>query len=187
MRKTHDINLAIILGFTGVLAVMLVPGCLNERAGSYLTFCNSNVKNIGTAFEMYATDWSGKYPTSLTQLTPNYLKTLPECDAAGKMSYACASKKVPANLYVCKAAHRDRYRKECTEKLSRLNKRLKGSTTPGRREVCPDSGEDYFFLAEFDTYVIYCEGDYHSRVHVLENHPAYDGVSGLLLGSQPLR
>jgi len=36
---------------------------------------------------MYATDWSGKYPTSLAQLTPKYLKTLPECSVSGTFTY----------------------------------------------------------------------------------------------------
>lgn len=34
----------------------------------------SNLKNTATALEMWATDNQGKYPDSLQQLTPNYLK-----------------------------------------------------------------------------------------------------------------
>lgn len=52
-----------------------------------MTACKSNLKNIGTALEMYSTDWAGKYPVALAKLTPRYLKTLPECPAAAKMSY----------------------------------------------------------------------------------------------------
>lgn len=37
--------------------------------------------------EMYSTDNSGHYPSSLDQLVPKYIKELPECEAAGKMSY----------------------------------------------------------------------------------------------------
>lgn len=40
---------------------------------------------------MYSTDWSGKYPSDdnggLALLTPNYLKTIPECPAAGEVTY----------------------------------------------------------------------------------------------------
>ena len=46
---------------------------------SLLTGCKSNLKNIGTALEMYSTDYSGHYPRNLAMLTPNYLKTIPEC------------------------------------------------------------------------------------------------------------
>lgn len=52
-----------------------------------LTACKSNLKNIGTAYEMYSTDWSGKYPPRMSLLAPNYLKTLPECPAAGRVTY----------------------------------------------------------------------------------------------------
>jgi hypothetical protein len=36
---------------------------------------------------MYATDWSGYYPESLSELTPNYLKTLPNCPEEGMAPY----------------------------------------------------------------------------------------------------
>lgn len=50
--------------------------------------CSSNLKNIATALEMYACDSQGHYPTRLSQLTPNYLKTVPTCPAAGADSYS---------------------------------------------------------------------------------------------------
>lgn len=59
---------------------------LRYRSGQ-ITACNSNLKNLGTAQEMYSTDWSGKYSTDLARLTPNYLRTLPECPAAGTVTY----------------------------------------------------------------------------------------------------
>ena len=54
------------------------------------TGCKSNLKNIGTACEMYSTDNEGRYPRSLAQLTPNYLKILPTCYAAGKENYSAS-------------------------------------------------------------------------------------------------
>lgn len=34
--------------------------------------------------EMYSTDWVGLYPTGgMASLTPNYLKTIPECPQGG--------------------------------------------------------------------------------------------------------
>lgn len=52
-----------------------------------MTACKSNLKNIGTALEMYSTDNGGKYPEGLDALTPNYLKTIPQCPAAASMTY----------------------------------------------------------------------------------------------------
>ncbi|MCA9790990.1 MAG: hypothetical protein KC910_04315 [Candidatus Eremiobacteraeota bacterium] len=52
-----------------------------------LSACESNLKNMGTALEMYSTDWSGRYPTNLRMITPNYLKTVPTCPKAGIETY----------------------------------------------------------------------------------------------------
>ena len=71
--------------FFGLLLVLCLTPAL-ARSHGYLTACKSNLKNFGTACEMYRTDF-GVYPESLSQLTPNYLKTLPECSRSGRMSY----------------------------------------------------------------------------------------------------
>jgi hypothetical protein len=58
-----------------------------HHRGGQLTACKSNLKNMGTAMEMYSTDYSGKYPTDISLLTPNYLKTIPNCPQAGRVTY----------------------------------------------------------------------------------------------------
>lgn len=67
-----------------------------------LTACKSKIKNIATALEMYSTDWEGHYPppsTHLNLLTPDYLKTIPTCPAAGLVSYQVEyGPKAPTNF-----------------------------------------------------------------------------------------
>ncbi len=70
-----------------ILGAVIAPNCLRARAGGQLTACKSNLKNIGTAMEMYASDNGKHYPLTLGGITPNYLKTLPTCSSAGKMTY----------------------------------------------------------------------------------------------------
>jgi len=67
-----------------------------------LTECKSNVKNIGTALEMYCTDNSGRYPPSLDLLLPNYLKAIPTCPAVGHETYRSSyqSVSIPDNYTV---------------------------------------------------------------------------------------
>lgn len=86
------IELMIVIAIIAILAAILVPNFIRARAQGQLTACKSNLKNIGTAMEMYSTDWSGKYPSTLGigGLTPNYLKTIPECPAAGSVTYTAA-------------------------------------------------------------------------------------------------
>ncbi len=86
------IELMIVIAIIAILAAILVPNFIRARAQGQLTACKSNLKNMGTAMEMYSTDWSGKYPTNgKVSLTPNYLKTIPECPAAGTDTYIMIS------------------------------------------------------------------------------------------------
>lgn len=88
-KKSNDSMLSLItVGLVlAVLGAIMVPNHLRARARGQFTLCKSNLKNIGTALQMYSEDNSGKYPPALGQLTPNYLKTLPECRGAGEVSY----------------------------------------------------------------------------------------------------
>jgi hypothetical protein len=63
------------------------PNLVRAKAQGQLTECKGNIKNIGTALEMYSTDWKGKYPSSGLQVTPDYLETMPVCPAAQKPTY----------------------------------------------------------------------------------------------------
>lgn len=50
--------------------------------------CESNLKNLATALEMYAADNHGSYPTELSVLVQqHYLKTMPTCPVAGTDTY----------------------------------------------------------------------------------------------------
>lgn len=81
-----------------LLAAILVPNFIRARAqGRMGPACKSNLKNIGTALEMYSTDNSGHYTASLSALTPNYLRRLPECPQADEVSYKIATGNVGYN------------------------------------------------------------------------------------------
>lgn len=109
MNKTVK-NLLQVVAAIGVIAVATLVNChLKMRPGSHLTFCKSHLKDIGTAMEAYSTDFSGKYPSNLDQLVPKYLKALPECEAAGKVSYKLYTGQGPAN----NPGYEDYYYLEC--------------------------------------------------------------------------
>jgi serine/threonine-protein kinase len=76
-----------LIAFCAIAFYVLVPNFLRPRYTT-LTPCKSNLKNMGTAMEMYSSDNLGRYPPALPYITPNYLKTLPTCPAARKMSYS---------------------------------------------------------------------------------------------------
>ena len=90
--KLHLLFLFACIGLTGCSANG-GPGGVQEAANqdagakAQLTSCISNLKNIQTAEEMYSIDNAGSYTKKLEGLTPSYLKTLPTCPAALKVTY----------------------------------------------------------------------------------------------------
>jgi len=75
--------LCLIAGF---LIFIILPNFIRMPTQGRLAACESNLKNIATALEMYATDYIGDYPPSLSYLTENicpsggsYIKKIPEC------------------------------------------------------------------------------------------------------------
>lgn len=99
------IELMIVIAIIAILAAILVPNFLKARAQGQLAACESNLKNIATALEMYATDNSGDYPTELVTLTSSghatgggYMKTIPQCPSARGTSYAYTYCTIPDNF-----------------------------------------------------------------------------------------
>jgi hypothetical protein len=86
-----------LLFVIGAVLMLAVPAgeFLHPRCQGSLTACKSNLKNIGTAMEMYSSDNQGRYPRDLSYITPNYLKTLPTCGASGIMSYRYTCREKP--------------------------------------------------------------------------------------------
>lgn len=103
------IELMIVIAIIAILAAILVPNFIRARAQGQLTACKSNLKNIGTAMEMYSTDWSGKYPSGIGSLTPNYLKTIPICPAEGTDTYTTGFSRTLGNP----GAYQDYYYVAC--------------------------------------------------------------------------
>lgn len=191
-RDIHGLlkrDIVIVLFFVGVLAAILGPNFYRARAGGSLTACKSNLKNIGTAFEMYSTDWSGHYPKDISRLTPNYLKTFPECPQAGKDTYSDSYELRDLRVDSLRCTLKGMKPSEaCREKQKELEKKLKALPEPpvsidaafaGNESICPD-GEPYEYRPFAKYYWICCQGSNHTAVAVPENFPQYDGVVGLI-------
>ncbi len=91
----------IILLVSLTLVALALPAIQREMLRRQERDCTNNLKNIGSAMEMYSTDFAGRYPkddpnrwyteeASLRQLTPNYLKTLPTCPEGGAYKVSTA-------------------------------------------------------------------------------------------------
>lgn len=94
-----------------VLAGIVVPNFIRARSQGQTTACKSNLKNIGTALEMYSTDNGGRYPTQLSKLTPDYLRTMPTCPSAGQDTYSASYEvRIQPDGYtvMCQGAHHEK-------------------------------------------------------------------------------
>lgn len=101
------IELMIVIAIIAILAAILVPNFVKARAQGQLTACKSNLKNIGTAAEMYSADHNGRYPTSQEDFTKaggqsgsGYLKVLPMCPTTPDQGYKYAAQSNPDFYYV---------------------------------------------------------------------------------------
>lgn len=78
-----------LIGALGTIAMIVTPNFLRARTRGHLTACKSNLKNMSTALEMYASDFQGNYPPSLEAMIPsNYLRAIPTCPGSGTMCYS---------------------------------------------------------------------------------------------------
>ena len=70
--------------------VFRIPVIVSGRSGIFCA-CQGNLKNLGTALDMYKDDHKGKYPLSLSQLKPKYLRFIPKCPINLKENTPAAS------------------------------------------------------------------------------------------------
>lgn len=98
------IELMIVIAIIAILAAILIPNFAKAKAEANLSACKENLKNIGTACEMYAADNDGFYPSALKKLTPDYLNSIPNCPSGSRFKeqnnvYGYAFQANP-NIYV---------------------------------------------------------------------------------------
>lgn len=76
------IELMIVIAIIAILAAILIPNFLHARAESQTAACEGNEKQLATALEEYAVDFSGAYPATFAALQavgPNtYISNVPK-------------------------------------------------------------------------------------------------------------
>ena len=84
----NSMILLVMACFLLFVIIVLVPNALRRKSGLDYTKCQSNCKCLGTALEKYAEEHNGKYPESLSKLTPDYFQIIPTCDSLSRDTYS---------------------------------------------------------------------------------------------------
>lgn len=80
-KKFSLIELLVIIAIVGILMSLLIPSLSNARVKAYSAISISNMKQIGNAFMIYASDENGfmppsRYPSGSSAAWPNYVKSI---------------------------------------------------------------------------------------------------------------
>lgn len=109
------LNLLVLSLFLLTVMVALSQPCRLPRARAHLLACQSNLKKLGAAVEMCASD-PGRQLASVSkaELTPLYLQAIPECPSAGTDTYRVVSLGWGGYLVSCQGEnHPTVSRKQC--------------------------------------------------------------------------
>lgn len=94
------IELLIIIAILGILAAILTPILVRARFKAYHTACVQNERNLASALELYAIEFTSLYPSDLNLLvsgTKPYIQTIARCpsnDASYATSYSSTADSV---------------------------------------------------------------------------------------------
>ncbi|MEQ8189934.1 MAG: serine/threonine-protein kinase [Candidatus Eremiobacterota bacterium] len=102
----------ILAGFLLFIILIIYPGFRNARETGKLAACESNIKNIATALEMYHTDNKELYPDSLEKILAktdtgiSYIKHIPECPNRKKSIFPSKTE-APSYGYIVSGDHKN--------------------------------------------------------------------------------
>jgi len=82
------ILLTVIVVILAVFIFFINPSIQREKEAHNLTACMHNLTVFGTAIEEFKKDNKGKLPSSLSELVPKYIISIPSCPGAGRDSYS---------------------------------------------------------------------------------------------------
>lgn len=78
------VEIMIVIAIISILALILLPSFSHAHAEGYYASCKQGISTLAKAFEMYAADSGGAFPSSQFATVPAYLRKLPSCPTTGK-------------------------------------------------------------------------------------------------------
>jgi general secretion pathway protein G len=75
------VEIMIVVAIIGLLAAIAIPNFANARRNAATNACKANLRQLQGAVVAYSVD-KGANPSALTDLKPDYMKTIPNCPSA---------------------------------------------------------------------------------------------------------
>jgi len=98
------IELLVVIAIIAILAAILFPVFASARAAARKAGCSSNLRQLGTAYQLYLDDYKGTYPSD------SYGANLFLVEPYTKMlRYKLGSAKWDKTIWLCPSAHKDMY------------------------------------------------------------------------------
>lgn len=182
------ITVLALLGLVAALLVVIVPKLIRPEGAGQYSACQTNIRHLALASQMYAVDWGGHYPESTAFLTPNYLKTIPMCPASGTDTYTASwtLKDKSPGAVEC-PGHISTFSQECTEARKRLREHLQAEGSEDKLgqvdaewKTCPVTGETFQPSPGPKTLEFCCQSADHPKEVTEPNYPQYSSELGLL-------
>lgn len=89
-KKSNGFTLMELLVTVSVLAIVVsiaIPRWYEATERSRLAGCKQNLHSYATALQVYSNFHDSRYPQDLTELPPDFLRTMAPCPAAGSDTY----------------------------------------------------------------------------------------------------
>jgi prepilin-type N-terminal cleavage/methylation domain-containing protein len=92
------IEILVVISIIGILAAIVLASLLGSKSGSRDSVRLSDIKQIQSALDLYASEHSYLFPTALTALAPDYVTAIPKDPLTGlSYSYAAFGSGICAN------------------------------------------------------------------------------------------
>jgi len=99
------VEIMIVVAIIGLLAAIAIPNFANARKTAAQNACKANIRQLTGAAVGYNAD-TGSWPASVTDLTPNYIKSVPHCPGGNtSVNYAWNSATTQFDCAVDSANH----------------------------------------------------------------------------------
>ena len=78
----------IVVAIIGLLSVLATPAWFSARERTLTAHCINNLRQLSAAKDQYQLERNNQVPTSMADMTPEYIKRVPTCPAGGTYQFA---------------------------------------------------------------------------------------------------